>query len=176
MINLRRDNDLSANDVLSVVVHTHPRRLLHTNNPHPDSVLEAKFSLQYTVARALTDGMVRLSDFKDDAFRQPNIKKLLEITKAIPFGSKGAPEGEPWDAEIKVTTQDGKVLKNRVNNMVGRSDDNPMTIGELKEKFVDCSFGVLTEDQSEAAFQQLMGLEKLLNVNPLMETLEFSGA
>ena len=176
MINLKRDNNLCANDVVSVVVNTHPRRLLHTNNPYPNSVLEAKFSLQYTVARALTDGAVRLSDFKDDAFLQPNIKKLLEIIKAIPFGSKGAPEGEPWDAEIRVTTQDGRVLKNRVNNMVGRSGDNPMTIGELKEKFVDCSYGVLTEVQSEAAFQQLMGLENLPNIGPLMKNLEFRGA
>jgi len=176
MINLKLENDLSADDVLSVVVHTHPRRLLHTNNPYPESVLEAKFSLQYTVARALTDGAVRLADFKDDAFRQPNIKRLLEITKAIPFGNRGAPKGEPWDAEIKVTTQNGKVLKNRVNNMVGRSGDNPMTIGELKEKFIDCSSCVLTEGQSETAFQQLIDLENLENIGLLIKNLEFTAA
>ena len=120
--------------------------------------------------------MVLVRPFSDDAFRQPNIKRLLEITKAIPFGNRGAPKGEPWDAEIKVTTQNGTVLKNRVNNMVGRSGDNPMTIGELKEKFIDCSSCVLTKGHSETAFQQLIDLQNLENIGLLIKNLEFTGA
>ena len=119
--------------------------------------------------------MVLAGPFSDYAFRQPNIKRLLEITKAIPFGNRGAPKGEPWDAEIKVTTQNGKVLKNRVNNMVGRSGDNPMTIGELKEKFIDCSSCILTKGHSETAFQQLIDLENLENIDLLIKNHYFTG-
>ena len=63
--------------------------------------------------------MVLVRPFSDDAFRQPNMKRLLEITKAIPFGNRGAPKGEPWDAEIKVTTQNGKVKKTALTIWLG---------------------------------------------------------
>ena len=176
MINLMRGNNLSADDVKSLVVHTHPRRFLHTNNPFPNSTLEAKFSLQYAVARAFNDSAVRLKDFQDGAFHQPKIKQLLNTIKATPFGSDGAPQGEPWDAEIKVTLKNGEVLKSRVNSMVGRSGNNAMSIVELKEKFDDCASRALTDAQREAAFQRLMTLEKLADIGALMINLQIASA
>lgn len=176
MINLRRDNDVAIDDVESVLIHTHPRRFLHTDNPYPNSVLEAKFSLQYTVVRALIDGAVRLKDFKDGAFHQPDVRRLLSITKAIPFGNSGAPEGEPWDAQINVTLKNGKVLQSCVFNMVGRSGDNAMTVPELQDKFDDCASSVLSFTQQRTAFKQLMALESLEDISPLMKNLEVACA
>ena len=54
MLNLRREEAIDLKEVTRVEVLVHKRRLPHTNNPNPQTPLEAKFSVQYAVARANT--------------------------------------------------------------------------------------------------------------------------
>jgi 2-methylcitrate dehydratase PrpD len=56
MLTLVAQHELKAGDVERVVSWTHSRRLQHTNRPEPNSALDAKFSVQYCVARALAQG------------------------------------------------------------------------------------------------------------------------
>ena len=53
MLHLANTHDLTEADVQTIEVMPHLRRLPHTNNPEPRTPLEAKFSIQYCVARAL---------------------------------------------------------------------------------------------------------------------------
>ena len=46
---------------------TPARRLAHTNRPEPNSGLDAKFSVQYCVARALLEGRIVFEHFEGDA-------------------------------------------------------------------------------------------------------------
>ena len=171
MLNLVQGNNLKSEDVKAIEITTHPRRLRHTNTPHPTSVLQAKFSVQYAVARALLDGAVRLKDFEDGAYAHPDIQKLLAITTAAPFGEANAPDGEIWDAEIAVILNNDKRLVNRVNNMVGRSGDNAMSVSELRDKFSDCAGRILTVDQCDQAFHQMSNLESLPRLGDLTANL-----
>jgi len=45
--------------------------------------LEAKFSLEYTVARALHSGAVRLGHFSEEAVNEPPVKSLMERMKWV---------------------------------------------------------------------------------------------
>lgn len=157
MLNLAREEAIDADQVAAIDIKSHPQRFRHTNTPHPTSVLQAKFSVQYTVARALLDGAVALKDFENDAFLQPEIGRLLDVTTAEAFPEDG-PDG-PWDAMVGVTLKDGRHLSRRVENMVGRSGDNAMSVDELQEKFMDCAVRALPTDQAGAAFADLMTLE-----------------
>ena len=49
------------------------------------SALDAKFSVQYCVARALLDGRVVFADLEGDAYREPRVHALLARTHAMPF-------------------------------------------------------------------------------------------
>ena len=51
------------------------------------------------------------------------------------------PEDSPhqFGAEVTVTLRDGRVLSRRIDDLIGRGGDNPMTGEELWEKFSDCS-------------------------------------
>ena len=171
MLNLVQGNNLKSEDVKAIEITTHPRRLRHTNTPHPTSVLQAKFSVQYAVARALLDGAVRLKDFEDGAYAHPDIQKLLAITTAAPFGEANAPDGEIWDAEIAVILNNDKRLVNRVNNMVGRSGDNAMSVSELRDKFSDCAGRILTVAQCDQAFDQMSNLGSLPRLGDLTANL-----
>ncbi len=171
MLNLIRENDLKSDDVKAIEIATHPRRLRHTNTPYPTSVLQAKFSVQYAVARALLDGAVQLKDFDEGAYADPNIQKLLAVTSALPFGDPGAPDGEIWDAEVAVTLKNDHRLIARVDNMVGRSGENAMSVSELQDKFSDCAGRVLTNEQCDSAFEQLSNLDRLPRLGDLTRNL-----
>lgn len=167
MLRLVHDDGVKAADVTGIDIHVHPQRLRHTNNAFPASVLGAKFSQQYAVARALKDGAVRLKDFEDGAFLEPGIVKILEMTNTIPFGEPGAPEGGRWDAEITVALTDGRTLTKRVDNMVGRSGENAMSRDELYDKFADCASRALSKGDAAAVFEGLMDLENVANFKAL---------
>jgi 2-methylcitrate dehydratase PrpD len=59
-LQLRREDKVAAADISSIEVLPHGRRLRHTNTPHPQTPLEAKFSVQYVVAR--NPALVRADD------------------------------------------------------------------------------------------------------------------
>ncbi|WNK01132.1 MmgE/PrpD family protein [Thalassospiraceae bacterium LMO-JJ14] len=159
MLSLVKDDGVTAAQVSAIDIHVHPRRLRHTNTPFPNSVLQAKFSQQYAVARALKDGAVRLKDFEDDAFLDPAIVDLLKITRASEFREGGTPNGGTWDAKVSVTLKDGRTLTRRIDNMVGRSGDNAMSRDELHDKFSDCAARAIGEAAADTAFEALMDLE-----------------
>src|SRR6202163_2979135 len=52
LLALRGEHAMPADKVVRIDSWTHPRRLAHTNRPDPKSGLDAKFSVQYCLARA----------------------------------------------------------------------------------------------------------------------------
>src|SRR6185437_13615277 len=64
MLMLVREHRLAPDKVDNVLSWTHPRRLKHTNRPDPRSNLDAKFSVQYCLARGLVSGHVSIEHFE----------------------------------------------------------------------------------------------------------------
>ena len=109
----------------------HGRRLKHTDNPRPVSALEGKFSVQYVVARALTDNAVTLRHFEEAAIAEPAIGRLLDVTVARAHPDMADDSTQQWGAEVIVTTTAGRRISRRVDNLVGRDAANPMSQQEL---------------------------------------------
>lgn len=168
MLRLVKSEGITAGDVAGIDILTHQRRLAHTNTPHPASVLQAKFSVQYAVVRALLDGAVGLKDFEGEAFLETDIRQLLDITTAKPFPDGG---GNPWDAEVVVSMKDGRRLTKRIDNMVGRSGADSMTLDEIGAKFTDCASRVLPTAQIAPALAALTDLEKQTDVRSVVTLL-----
>lgn len=164
MLKLRQEEGITAADVDGIEVLVHGRRFRHTNTPLPEGPLQAKFSVQYAVVRALLSGAVRLADFEGDAFRQPEVRRLLERTTARVHPEWGDDGPNKWGAVVAVALKDGRRLERRVDHMVGRSGDNAMTVEELRGKFDDCAARVLPEAQIGPLFDALLGLDGVADV------------
>ena len=168
-IDLVHQEGVRAEDIDHVRIRVHQQRFRHTNTPQPQSVLEAIFSVQYAVARALVDGAVLLKDFEGTAFRAPEVTPLLSRIQAETFAEG---EAQPWDAEVTVTCQDGTTHEKRIDNMVGRSGDNAMSDQELYAKFADCWARALPQKAgAEDAFNKLMALESVADIRRLTALL-----
>ena len=89
MLALREQEGVRAADVAGIEIMPHRRRLPHTDNPDPRTPLQAKFSVQYVVARALLDGAVRLKHFEGEAHLEPAVQALLAVTRAVAASGHG---------------------------------------------------------------------------------------
>jgi 2-methylcitrate dehydratase PrpD len=173
-LRLRREEQVAAVDIARIEVLPHARRLRHTNAPHPQTSLEAKFSVQYAVARALCSGAVRLKDFEDDAYFEPEIQRLLDLTTASPHPDMADDSVEQWGAEVIVTLKDGSRVARCIDNLVGRGGDDPMSSSELWDKFSDCAPRGLPREQIAPLFERLETLDKVTEIAQVTRLLEVS--
>ena len=171
---LRREENIRPSDIAKIQVLPNGRRLRHTNTPHPTTPLQAKFSVQYVVARALLTGAVRLKDFEGDAHYDPEIAKLLKITDAQPHPEMTESSSQQWGAEVIVTLKDGRKLSRRVDNMVGRDGDHPMSNDELWEKFDDCARRSLPREQIAPLFERLETIDAVADLHQVTQLAQVS--
>jgi 2-methylcitrate dehydratase PrpD len=139
MLALVRRHDLKPDQIERIDAWTHPRRLEHTNRPAPKSPLDAKFSVQYCLARAVIDRRIMIEHFEGEAYREPAVQRLLARVHAAPYGTDRFAADNHFGAEVKVLMRDGATFSEKVDQPFGRTSDNPLTPELLKEKFENCS-------------------------------------
>ena len=171
MLDLVRRHDLRAETIARVECWTHARRLEHTNRPDPQSGLEAKFSVQYCLARALTDRAIRIEHFEGDAFRDPAVRAILPRVHAAAYDTTQFPVDKHFGAEVKVTTLDGNVLSGKIDEALGRTSENPLPTERLREKFENCVARVLPGSAARALADMIERLETLADMRALSALL-----
>jgi 2-methylcitrate dehydratase PrpD len=143
LLALRAEHAIVPDKVAHIESWTHPRRLAHTDRPDPRSGLDAKFSVQYCLARALREGRIVLEHFEGDAFRDPAVRALMRRIHAAPFSPTADGGGAPLGAEVRITFDDGRTIAKRVERALGRGPDSPLPDGALHAKFSNCAGRVL---------------------------------
>jgi hypothetical protein len=73
-----------------------------------------------------------------------------------------------------VTLKDGRRLSRRVDDLVGRGGDNPMSQDELWEKFSDCAARSLPREQIAPLFDRLETLDAVSDINQVTRLAEVS--
>jgi 2-methylcitrate dehydratase PrpD len=169
LLALRRDNDLSPQRIERIDSWTHPRRLAHTSRPDPQTGLDAKFSVQYCLARAALQGRIVLEDFEGDAFRDPASRTLMRRVHAAPHPDMGPDSAEHLGAEIRVTFTDGSIASKRVGAALGRGPDNPLPPDALVAKFRNCAGRALPSQSVELVEDSLLHLEAQPSVRSLVQ-------
>ena len=164
MLKLTREHDVKAGQVESIETWTHPRRLEHTNRPDPLSSLDAKFSVQYCVARALLDRKVVIEQFEGDAFMDPRVRSLLPRIESTTYTTAQFPAENHFGAEVRVTLKDGSVRSAKVDQPYGRTSRNPLPPELLKEKFDNCALRALREPAVSQLYALIDGFDKLSDV------------
>ncbi|HEV7820241.1 MAG TPA: MmgE/PrpD family protein, partial [Burkholderiales bacterium] len=160
MLTLVREHDLKPADVERIESWTHTRRLEHTNRPNPQSELDAKFSVQYCLARALVDRKVAIDQFEGDAYKDARTREVTARVHAAAYTTAQFPADNHFGAEVKVTLKNGSVLSHKVNQPYGRTSKNPLTREQLKEKFVNCAVRALPAERVEKLYAAIDSLEK----------------
>lgn len=158
---------LSADDVARIDIRMERSRHAHTDRPNPKSGLDAKFSIQYTLARALLNGCVLLSHFDDAAIEEPTVRKLMKKIHTVPHPDMDANWADKYGGEITVTATDGRHWSDRIIHQLARGPENPVTDHELWTKFQDCTQAILPPCQAEALFVTLGCIEDQTSISAI---------
>jgi 2-methylcitrate dehydratase PrpD len=167
---LRAEQEVRPEKVARIESWTHPRRLAHTDRPDPQSDLDAKFSVQYCLARALLDGRIRLEHFEGEAFRDPGVRGLMRRIHAAPYPEADGGT-EPLGAKVRITFDDGQSVARRVDTALGRGPDNPLPPDALTAKFADCAGRVLPAAQVTRVQQALLQLDEAPGLRELVSAI-----
>lgn len=173
MILLRERHGLTPERVAGIESVTHDRALAHTDRPLPASALDAKFSVQYCVARALMHGDVTFEHFEGDAWRDPEVRKLLGRIHARPHAHQPDGMHEHFQGEVIVTTTEGETYSARVDQPL-RGPRNPAPPDRLEPKFRDCAARALRAEAVPRVLETLRNFESLNNVRELTELMAAS--
>lgn len=129
-----RADHIQADDVKEVRVGTNHSNLNTLIRHDPKTGLEAKFSMEYSMAVLLVHGKAGLGEYTDAVVNQPETQAMM---KRIVFYVDPVAEAAGFDKMttiITVTLKNGKVFTGRADFGKG-SPSNPMSFEEVAEKF-----------------------------------------
>jgi 2-methylcitrate dehydratase PrpD len=163
---LRERHGLTPERVQKIESITHASALAHTDRPDPKTALDAKFSVQYCVARALMHGTVTFEHFVDSALMQPALRTLLARVQARPHDHLPKDMAEHYQGVVNIVTTDGLTYSARVDQPL-RGPQNLAPPDRLESKFRDCAALALRPDAVTHLYKQLQNFEQLPNVGDL---------
>ncbi|GAA4492904.1 MmgE/PrpD family protein [Actinoallomurus oryzae] len=121
----------------------------------PRDEYDAKFSLPYVVAAALTRGRFTLAELEDDALRDADILALAEKVEVSEDSDSAFPAA--YSGAVEIELADGRVLRHREQINRGH-DERPLSNAEIVAKFRETIGGVATDATADRVLNAVLSL------------------
>ena len=135
----------------------------------PNTAIDAKFSIPFTVAVALAEGDVTLQDFSKERLRDPKLHALAD--KVHHSVEPAWTQGQSTRGALTLTLTDGRSMVRDVIDPLGHPL-NPMDEGAMRRKFEDC-LAVARHPLDAAAMRRLA--ERLEGIEQMADVREVFG-
>ncbi|WP_323173357.1 MmgE/PrpD family protein [Natrialba sp. PRR66] len=130
----------------------------------PSTGLEAKFSMEYVVARALVHGHIGLAAFDDARIGDHDVQRVRE---RISFDTDPTVDYDSNAAQITLSTSSGVEYERTQEHPPGTHTD-PLTIEELQEKYRMCGNRAPDFEATEATLGILTELRTVEDATELL--------
>jgi 2-methylcitrate dehydratase PrpD len=172
-----REHDLGPAKVKAIRVKT-SENIRNTLFRHePKTKLEAKFSLEFTLATMLLEGTVNLFHFSDEFVNRADVQELIKKVDYTTYPESEASAGNYTlvTAFLELELADGRTLSERIDYHKG-TIFNPMSEAEVADKFHHCAdFAGWPKAKAQAAIGIVGALEDLTDVGELTACLSGAG-
>jgi len=138
-------------------------------HPRPKTETEAKFSLEYCVARAILDGQIGLDQFTSEKIEDPALQTLIKKVKPN-YGDQRS-----LSVEIQVRMNSGDTYSSQVTEAKG-TPGNPLNWPDLEQKFQQCAKSLLSDEEVRQTLEQLKHFERLQDVAQFVATFIQTGS
>lgn len=158
--------NIKPEDIVEVAIYTNEIVLETAGGPfviRTDPEVDAKFSILYVVAVALTKKEVALDDFQAKTIRKPELAQLADKVKVVVDPEFKDSRSTVGPIKIRIKMRDGEELSRRVEFARGHLK-NPMSEPESSKKFRDCvrqSAKPMSEQNIERLLTMMSELEKV---------------
>lgn len=182
-LQIMQENGIKPQDVDRVTVKITPRDYLMVGGSgdknieetlrHPRGVVDAQFSVFYTVAAAIVKGKVVLEHLTERSLADPEILSMADRITTVPDEGLVARDRDVQPQAVEIVTRAGTSYFKRVDYPKG-SPQYPMTTEERKNKFWDCighAARPIERPRAQEALALIENLEALDDVSRLIRLL-----
>ena len=135
----------------------------------PGNSVEARFSMNYCLAKALLNHGILVQDFQDEEVLDEKVRKWMNMVDLTVEPSMDKP-GRSLGARLEVTTKDGQTFSHEMIKAVGACE-NPLSWEAVVSKFKTCAMQVLDEDQVNRVVFDIERLEEIESIGEIINTL-----
>ena len=167
-----REQGAASADVDKIVIRTYRDAVVFCDNPSPEDVLSAKFSLQHAVAVALARGAPSLADFEGAALTDDELVGLRARTAVVEDETFTERYPARFGTAVSVALKEGGARSVEISDALG-DPENPaprdMVLAKAKmlmaaggmadqnaDALIDAALALTAEGGSVAAFSRLL--------------------
>lgn len=150
------EHDIGPSDIDRIHVRAAQGAADALHHTDPDTGLEAKFSMAYTVASAVVRDRVGLGAFDDNAIDDSAVQHIRERVR---FEVDEDFQYDSHTAHVRINTAEDTY--NRRQEDPPGTHDNPLTDAELQHKFEECASRALPTDEIDRLADVLWSLPTL---------------
>ena len=168
MLDLVAEKKFKPEEIESISARTSLRNTKVLRNHHPQTGLEAKFSMEFAMASCVVAERAGLTELVDEFVLRKDVQDLIKkvSVQADETEHPNLPGYSPFD-QVTVKLKNGQVIKSREVVAVRGGPDLPLSREHLWSKFEDCARVGNAEFSALSLFDALMSLEKVANVSDL---------
>ena len=169
---LVKEHDLKPEDIASVKIKVGLKEYRHTTSlpkKYPRNAETADHSAFYANAIAIKERHFGPESAEPEKFTNPVVLDLIE---KITMEHDPAIPDRSAQGISEITTKDGRRFEKRVNTPHG-FDDDPLSDGELEEKFREMATRYMSEKQIKRIFDTVWNLETIADIRQLTELMVF---
>jgi 2-methylcitrate dehydratase PrpD len=130
---------------------------------HPQSVVDAQFSMPFGAAVAVLYRKAGLGEFRLSRIRSEEVKQMMKRVEYLVDPDLDRTFPKLWCATVEILTKEGKQYGARVEYCKG-DPENPLSWDELIEKFHDLSGGLMSKKRRVRIIDQVRHFEKIQDV------------
>lgn len=159
---------ITPSRVAGIAVRTYRTALQITDNPVPDTIYAAKFSLPFCVALAMVRGSCGIEDFSEESLRDEEIRDLMGRVRLSVDEDFDAAHPAKWAAAVDISGPSGEIYSGRTDFPRG-DPENPVDQGVLADKFRRMALFAWEEQAVERLLETVTDLENLEDCARLVE-------
>lgn len=167
---LVKENQIQLKDVKKIEVGVNEGVILHGGSIYePKEVIEAQFSLRFSLALRLLKGSNELRFYLDPTvWRDPAI---LDVGRKIElFGDPTAVQERRFACQMKITLSNGKVIEGALPSPKGTTK-NPLSQEDVREKFFRLGSSVVSEGNLHKIVEKVEAIELTEDVSSIVPLL-----
>ena len=140
------------------------------NDPRPQNMLAAKFSVPFALATTLVNKNSQVLSFAGDALKNEKTMALSKkvSVKEISSMTEMLPEFRP--AKVTIGMKSGKVFHHSVKTNKG-DWQSPYSADELENKFHSLANRSLSQKKSKVLYDKLQNLERIADMRELFQSI-----